>query len=57
MTTTSDQSAWGFEYNFRCLKWFFRKLLGKLRSAFFLGKIFENKAFGQVNKVPTVIFD
>ena len=26
----------GFEYNFRCLKWFFRKLPRKLRSAFFL---------------------
>ena len=25
-----------FEYNFRCLKWFFRKLSRKLRSAFFL---------------------
>ena len=25
-----------FEYNFRCLKWFFRKLPRKLRSAFFL---------------------
>ena len=26
----------GFEYNFRFLKWFFRKLPGKLRLAFFL---------------------
>ena len=32
----NDQSAWGFEYNFRCLKRFFRKVRRKLRSAFFL---------------------
>ena len=36
MATTSGQSAWAFEYNFRCLKWFFRKLPQNLWSAFFL---------------------
>ena len=32
----------GFECNFRCLKWFFRKLPRKVRSAFFLKKRFLN---------------
>ena len=40
----------GFEYYFRCLKWFFKKLPRKLQSAFF-----ENTAFGHVTEVPTHI--
>ena len=38
MTTSSGQSAWGIwiEFNFRCLKWFFRKLPWKVRPAFLI---------------------
>ena len=50
MTTTSDQSTWGFEYNFRYLpvKWFFRKLPRKLRSAFFHNDTHREKLFYSV---------
>ena len=45
MTTTPGQSAWGFEYNFRCFKQFFRKVPQKLRSAFFLNWDFWKYGF------------
>ena len=45
MTMTPGQSAWGFEYNFRCLKQFFRKVPKKLRSAFFLNWDFWKYGF------------
>ena len=35
MTTLANQLA-AFEYNFRCLEWFFSKMSGKLSLAFLL---------------------